>query len=30
LVLPDFVETDSGKIKRKQTLAIEPLEVLDL
>jgi O-succinylbenzoic acid--CoA ligase len=30
LVLPDFVETDSGKIKRKQTLTIEPLEVLDL
>jgi O-succinylbenzoic acid--CoA ligase len=30
LVFPDFVETDSGKIKRKQTLAITPLETLDL
>lgn len=30
MVFPDFVETDSGKIKRKQTLSITPLEILDL
>lgn len=30
LIFPDFIETDSGKIKRKQTLALEPLQTLDL
>lgn len=30
VVLPDFVETDSGKIRRKETLLIDPVKVLDL
>ena len=30
IILPDFVETASGKIRRKQTLLIDPISVLDL
>jgi len=30
LIFPDFVETDSGKIKRKKTLSLDPISVLDL
>jgi O-succinylbenzoic acid--CoA ligase len=30
IVFPDFVETESGKIRRKQTLLLDSVSVLDL